>query len=304
MRVSSLYHSSAMMSQLATSGNRLSKLMEQMATQKRINVPSDDPVAASRLVQLNREQAAIGQYQSNISSLSGSLAIQESSITALNDGLDALNSKLLSANNSTWSAKDLAGMGAEIGAMLDSLVEIMNARNDGGSYLFAGTKTDIRPVTQDESGQYVFNGNDKTRETEVANGVSISETTRVADALSASGNDLALLNKLKALSEKMQDPAQSFSDFKQEIGDAIGLTQKSHDAVASIYTDLGGRQNRLELLKNAHADVSTANEQMVRDLSYTDMATASINLQLYMNAMEVSNKTYSMVSQLNLFSLL
>lgn len=304
MRISSLYHSGAMISQLATNGSRISKLMEQMATQKRINVPSDDPVAASRLVQLNREQAAISQYQSNISSLSGSLAIQESNITALNDGLDALNSKLLSANNSSWGAQDLAGMGEEIGSMLDSLVEIMNAKNNGGSYLFAGTKTDTRPVVQDDSGRYLFNGNDKTRETEVANGVSISETTRVADAVSTSGNDLEVLNKLKALSEKMQDPAQNFAGYQQDISEAIGLTQKSRDSVAAIYTDLGGRQNRLELLKNAHVDVSTANDQMVRDLSYTDMATASINLQLYMNAMEVSNKTYSMVSQLNLFSLL
>ncbi|VFS61194.1 flagellar hook-associated protein FlgL [Kluyvera cryocrescens] len=48
--------------------------MEQLSSQKRVNVPSDDPVAASRLVQLGREQAAIKQYQSNITSLSGALS--------------------------------------------------------------------------------------------------------------------------------------------------------------------------------------------------------------------------------------
>ena len=61
MRISSLYHSSAMLHQMNQNGARLSKLMEQMATQKRVNVPSDDPVASSRLVQLNREQSAIEQ---------------------------------------------------------------------------------------------------------------------------------------------------------------------------------------------------------------------------------------------------
>ena len=77
MRISSLYNSNAMLSQLGTNGNRVAKLMEQLSSQKRVNVPSDDPVAASRLVQLGREQAAIKQYQSNITSLSGALSVQE-----------------------------------------------------------------------------------------------------------------------------------------------------------------------------------------------------------------------------------
>jgi len=304
MRISSLYNSNAMISQLGVNGTRLGKLMEQLSTLKRVNVPSDDPVAASRLVQLNREQSAIKQYQSNISSLSGSLAIQESQVTALDGQLDALSSKLLSANNSTHSQEDMKGYGEEISSMIDSMVEILNAKNDSGGYLFSGTKTDTRPVTLDENGNYVFNGNDKTRETDVASGVSISETTQVAGAFSTSGNDLEVLNKLKALSEKMQDPNANFADYQSEISDAIDMVQKSSDSVASLYTDLGGRQNRLELLKNAHDDISMANDQVVRDLSDTDWATASSNLQMYTQSIQITNKAYSMVSQLNLFSLL
>lgn len=304
MRISSLYNSNAMISQLGVNGTRLGKLMEQLSTLKRVNVPSDDPVAASRLVQLNREQSAIKQYQSNISSLSGSLAIQESQVTALDDQLDALSSKLLSANNSTHSQEDMKGYGAEISSMIDSMVEILNAKNDSGGYLFSGTKTDTCPVTLDKNGNYVFNGNDKTRETDVASGVSISETTQVAGSLSTSGNDLEVLNKLKALSEKMQDPNANFADYQSEISDAIDMVQKSSDSVASLYTDLGGRQSRLDLLKNAHDDISMANDQVVRDLSDTDWATASSNLQMYTQSIQITNKAYSMVSQLNLFSLL
>jgi len=304
MRISSLYNSNAMISRLGVNGTRVNKLMEQLSTLKRVNVPSDDPVAASRLVQLNREQSAIKQYQSNISSLSGSLAVQESQVTALNNQLDSLNSKLLSANNSTHSQQDMSGYGAEISSMIDSMVEILNAKNESGGYLFSGTKADTRPVTLDKNGNYVFNGNDKTRETDVASGVSISGTTQVAGSFSTSGNDLEVLNKLKALSEKMQDPNANFADYQDEISEAIGRVKKSSDSVASLYTDLGGRQNRLELLKNVHDDISMANEQVVRDLSDTDWATASTNYQMYINSIQITNKAYSMVSQLNLFSLL
>lgn len=225
MRISSLYNSNAMLTQMGTNGTRLSKLLEQVSTLKRINVPSDDPVAASRLVQLNREESAITQYQSNIKRLSGALAIQESNVNALNNQLLSLNDKLLSANNSTHSQKDMAGYGAEIDSMIDSLVASMNAKNENGSYLFSGTKTDSKTVTLDENGQYVYGGNDGTRETQVANGVSITENTNVAQAFSGSGNDLKVLNDLKALSAKMQDPDASYADYKDEIDAMLGSVQ-------------------------------------------------------------------------------
>lgn len=305
MRISSLYNSNAMLAQLGVNGTRISKLMEQMSTQKRINVPSDDPVSASRLVQLNREQSAIKQYQSNISSLSGALSIQESNITALSNQTLAVGDKLKLANNSTLSQKDMAGYGMELSSMLDSLVATLNAKNENGSYLFSGTQTDSQTVTWDEAkGQYVYGGNDSSRETIVANGVSITENTQVAQAFSGSGNDLEMLNKLKALSDKMQDPNANYADYKDELEEMIGVAQNTSDNISSLFTDLGGRQNRLTLLSDAHSDVSLANDQVVRDLSETDWATTSINLQLYTQSVQITNKAYSMVSQLNLFSLL
>ncbi len=101
MRISSLYNSNAMLAQLGANGTQMAKLMEQLSTQKRVNVPSDDPVAASRLVQLNREQSAIKQYQSNISGLTGALSIQESHITAMSNQVMAMGDKLKLANNLT-----------------------------------------------------------------------------------------------------------------------------------------------------------------------------------------------------------
>lgn len=302
MRISSLYHSQAMLAQMNSNNDRLSKLMEQMSTQKRVNVPSDDPVAATRLVQLNREQSAIKQYQENISRVSGTLSVQESHIQAMSDNLLAINDKLLSANNSTYSEKDMSGYGAELSSMLDSLVDSLNAQNENGSYLFSGTKTDTKPVVLDDAtGKYVYQGNDGTRETTVANSVTIKENTNVASAFSASGNDLEMLNQLKDLSEKMQDPNASFNDYQPQIDQVLKLESDSRDKVSALFTNLGGRQNQLTLLDNAHTDVSMANDQVVHDLSDTDWAATSMNMQLYVNSVQISNKAYSMVSSLSLF---
>ena len=304
MRISSLYNSNAMLAQLGANGTQMAKLMEQLSTQKRVNVPSDDPVAASRLVQLNREQSAIKQYQSNISGLTGALSIQESHITAMSNQVMAMGDKLKLANNSSLSQKDLAGYGEELGSMLDSLVASMNSKSENGSYLFSGTMTGSKTVEVDENGQYVFGGNENSRETVVANGVSITENTNISKAFSSSGNDLDMLNKLKELSEKMQDPNANYADYKDDLSAMIDMTQSTSDNLGALFTDLGGRQNRLKLIDDAHTDVSLSNAQVETDLNAADSATTTINLQLYMTSMQITNKSYSMISQLNLFSML
>lgn len=304
MRISGLNNANAMLAHLGANGNRVAQLMEQLATQKRVNVPSDDPVAASRLVQLGREQSAIKQYQSNITSLSGALSVQESHITAMSNQVQAVSDKLKLANNSSLSQKDLASYGAELGSMLDSLVATMNSKNENGSYLFSGTMTNSQTVTLDKNGQYVFGGNENSRDTIVANGVTITENTNISHAFSSAGNDLEMLNKLKALSEKMQDPNASYADYKDELTAMIDMTQTTSDSLGALFTDLGGRQNRLTLIDDAHTDVSLSNAQVETDLNAADSATTTINLQLCMTSMQITNKAYSMVSQLNLFSML
>lgn len=304
MRVSSLYYYNSMMALMGENSTRVGKLQEQLATQKRVNVPSDDPVTASRLVQLNREQSAIKQYQSNITSMSGALSIQESHITAMSNLVLAVGDKLKLANNSSLSQKDLASYGEELGSMLDSLVATMNSKNENGSYLFSGTMTNSKTVQEDASGKYVFGGNESSRETTVANGVSITENTNISHAFSSSGNDLDMLNKLKELSEKMQDPNASYTDYKDDLSAMIDMTQTTSDSLGGLLTDLGGRQNRLTLINDAHTDISMSNSELETDLSGADTATTTINLQLCMTSMQLSMKTYSMVSQLNLFSML
>ncbi|EME7291183.1 flagellar hook-associated protein 3, partial [Escherichia coli] len=63
----------------------LAHVVEQMATGKQILQPSDDPIAATRITQLNRQQSAIEQYQSNIDSASAGLSQQESILDGVTD---------------------------------------------------------------------------------------------------------------------------------------------------------------------------------------------------------------------------
>ena len=46
MRVSGLYNANMMTYQMGKNGTQMNKLMQQMSTLQRVNVPSDDPIAS------------------------------------------------------------------------------------------------------------------------------------------------------------------------------------------------------------------------------------------------------------------
>ncbi|GHM17359.1 hypothetical protein ECZU43_14170 [Escherichia coli] len=89
----------------------LAHVVEQMATGKEILQPSDDPIAATRITQLNRQQSAIEQYQSNIDSASAGLSQQESILDGVNNSLLVVRDDLLEAANGTNTADSLASLG-------------------------------------------------------------------------------------------------------------------------------------------------------------------------------------------------
>lgn len=302
MRVSSLYQSSALLQSISQSSARLSKITEQIATQTRVNVPSDDPIASSRLVQLSRENSAIEQYQSNISRLSGNLQQQEAHVEAMSNQTLQLLDIIRNASNDTHSAEDMQGFGQSVDAMLETLVAEMNAKNENGHYLFAGTKNDRQPVIYDDASKtYSYVGNNGTREATVANGVDVKSNTLIADAFSSADNDLELFNQLKSISEKMCDPTQSPQSYAAELDELHATLQQTSDKLVTTFTDLGNRQNRLTLLDDAHVDVSTANNLVARDLAYASPEESYIEMNLYMQAAQATNATYMKISQLSLF---
>ncbi|NWA61748.1 flagellar hook-associated protein FlgL [Pantoea sp. B9002] len=301
MRVNSFSFSNTMLNSLGRNNTQLNKLMTQINEQKRVINPSDDPIASTQLAQIRREQASIGQYQRNIERLGHSLGQQETLVNSSSNQLLSMLDKLREANNSSNGAVDMAGYATELSAMKDMLVEQLNSRDESGRYLFAGTKTNQQPVVRDATtGEWTFAGNHESNSTPVANGVLMKSNTDLAGAF---GADLKTLNQLESLLEKMSDPTVAPESYADEITAMIGQVQTTSDNVAAIFTELGGRQNNMTLLQEAHLDNKTINEEVAGGLEGLDMATAMLDLNRYMVSSQASYQVYNQVSSLSLFNL-
>ncbi|PSN07851.1 flagellar hook-associated protein FlgL [Siccibacter turicensis] len=307
MRVSAQQSYNSMNNQFNTLSTRLQTTITQMATGKRILLPSDDPIAATRITQLNREQAAIEQYQSNISAASSSMNQQESVLDSVDNTLLSIRDDLLAAQNGTLDATDLSSYGSAIESATHSIVAALNYQDEDGHYIFGGTVNDKPPIVYEdtdgdgEGDEYVYQGNDNHRETTVSNGVTIDTNVSVGEMF---GDDLSILNTLDDVSKTLQDPALDPTDpaVSTDIQQAIDTVDRATEGLNTAIASLGERQNTIGMLSDAQTGVSDANQDLIGQLQDLDYGPATIEFTGLQMAMEATMKTYAKVSDLSLFN--
>ncbi|PKM28376.1 MAG: flagellar hook-associated protein 3 [Gammaproteobacteria bacterium HGW-Gammaproteobacteria-12] len=304
MRITNSQITSLMHNSMNTSSAELGKLMQQMATSKRILLPSDDPIASVRVLRVQREEASLEQFRKNIANVSGSLSTQEANLKSTSDAMLSVRDLLLWAANGSNTSEDLAAMAGELSIIEDTIFSFANVRDEEGRYLFSGTLSDTPALSFDAATQtYGVTGNDKHRQAAVANGVLVDENVTAASVF---GAGVGMLNELRGLINTLQDPALDASDpaVRQQIVDALAALDDTHGRVLGSITELGGRQNALTLLTDSNEDVSLVNQKIEGELSQLDYAGATIALNNYQLALGATQKTYLKINQMSLFSLL
>lgn len=303
MRITNAQTTALMHNSMNSSSAQLGKLMQQMATGQRMMLPSDDPIASVRVLRVQREEASLAQFRSNIANVSGSLSTQEANLKSTSDSMLNVRDLLLWAANSNTS-EDLAAIAGELENIEKTILSFANARDEEGRYLFSGTMNDQPAVTFDTvSDSYIMTGNDKNRQAAVANGVLVAENVT---AMEVFGPNMDMLNELHELVAMLKAPGLDSSDpaVRQKVVDTIEQLDLAHGGVLGAMTELGGRQNTLTLLTDSNEEVSLVNQKIEGELSELDYAGASIDLNNYQLSLQATQKTYLKINELSLFSLL
>ncbi|ANF25212.1 flagellar hook-associated protein FlgL [Stutzerimonas stutzeri] len=304
MRISNAQITAMMHGSMNTSSEKLGKLMQQMATGERMLMPSDDPISAVRVLRIQREEATLTQYRTNIANVSGNLSKQEANLKASSDTMLNVRDLLLWAANGSNTSEDLAAIANEMGNLERTIVSFANVRDEEGRYLFSGTLSDRPAITFDAATQsYQLTGNDQYRQAAVANGVLVEENVTAAQVF---GGGVGMLNDLNALVKMLADPALDANDpaVQASISATLNSLDKTHGDLLGAVSELGGRQNTLTLLSSSNEDVSLVNQKIDGELSQLDYASASIDLNNYQLSLQATQKTYLKINGLSLFGML
>lgn len=304
MRITNAQITATMHNSMNGNSAQLGKIMQQLATNKRMLLPSDDPIASVRVMRVQREEASLNQYNKNIDNISASLSTQEANLKSISDAILNVRDRLLWAANGANTSDDLAAIAGELESLEKTLFTAANVRDEEGRYLFSGTLSDTPAVGFDAiTDTYFVSGNDKYRQAAVANGVLIEENVNAIDFFGAGMN---MLNELHSVVATLKDPALDASNpaVGTQIRSTIDELDVTHKALLRNITELGGRQNTLTLLGNNNEEVSLVNQRIEGELSQLDYAGATIDLNNYQLALQATQKTYLKINQLSLFSLL
>lgn len=304
MRITNSQITATMHNSMNGNSAQLGKLMQQLSSNKRILLPSDDPIASMRVMRVEREEASLEQYRKNIDNVSSSLSTQEANLKSISDALLNVRDRLVWAANGSNTSEDLAAIAGELENLEKTLFSSANVRDEEGRYLFSGTLSDTAAVSFDAATQtYTVTGNDKYRQAAVANGVLVEENVTAMDVF---GADMDMLNELHSLVSMLQDPALDAANpaVGAQITATMNQLDATHNKLLGNITELGGRQNTLTLLSNSNDEVSLVNQKIEGELSQLDYAGATIDLNNYQLALQATQKTYLKINELSLFSLL
>lgn len=162
---------------IGTQQVKLAELQLQISTGVKINKPSDDPAASSRILELQEAISVQEQYQTNISTAETRLTIQEDTLDALDNISHRLRELAIQGNNGSLDATASRAIGVEVEELLDEMIALGNVRDANGDFLFAGFQNDTQPFDQVLTGStshVVYNGDNGQRFLQV------SETRQMA----------------------------------------------------------------------------------------------------------------------------
>lgn len=145
----------------------------QLSSGKRVLTPSDDPVASTRILQINQDLELVGQYQRNIDLLENRLRQEDDLLGGINDIIIRLRELTIQAGDGSQNKDDKLFLAAEIKERLSQLAGMMNSQDPSGEYVFAGFQGGTKPFHQDESGHYEYFGDEGQRSLQIDTSVII-----------------------------------------------------------------------------------------------------------------------------------
>jgi flagellar hook-associated protein 3 FlgL len=198
------------------------KTQEQLATGKKVLTPSDDPVAATRIMQINQELAVNEQYQENIGIAQQQLALEEALLESAGNSIIRIRELTIRAGDGALSFAERQAIAVEISQRLDELESIANSRGANGEYVFAGYQGNTRPFVQQSNGGYAYLGDEGQRF------VQISASQRIA--VNDSGQTVFMDVPAAANTAVTSSSASNTAVPPAVIGDAQVINQVSYDA--------------------------------------------------------------------------
>jgi flagellar hook-associated protein 3 FlgL len=176
-RISTSAMHATVIGQILARQTELAKTQSEIASGKRVQSPSDDPVATTQILDLERGRAQLEQFGKNSDAATARLNLGEQSMADITTLLQRVRELAIQANSGVVDATSRASIATELKARSQELQDLANQRDANGEYLFSGFSTQTQPFSRATSG-VTYAGDQGVRS------LQIGPDQRVADSFS------------------------------------------------------------------------------------------------------------------------
>ena len=254
----------------------LLKIQEKIATGKRINRPSDDPVGIGQVLNYRSTISSLEQYGENITDANLHIESVESILGAVTDLL--MEAKQIASDIHPDMRTMLAD---EVSTLKEQVLQLANSKNKG-NYIFGGDITDNPPF--DASGAYSGNGGGK--EYLIGDNLQVSIEADGSQIFQGVQDVFAVLDDL--ITGLGTDDAQMISDQLSPLTEVI-------DNLNTIRSVNAGTHKRLEATQSHYEHFQLNVEELLSSVEDTDMAEAIIDLKVQQTAYEATLSTAAQI---------
>jgi len=290
-----------MMHNLSNNLTRTQKYQYQLATGKKIRLPSDDPIVAAKALKLRTDVSEIQQFKRNTDDAINWMDITESTLNQITELVHRMREITNQAANGTNTAEDVEKIKAEAEHLKKQLIDLANITY-AGRYIFSGFKTD-KPLL-DENGNFnIAVSNSEQIRFEIGIGDDIDVNVPGSDlfngGMNANSGDKS--NFVKVFDDVI---AAMESDDKTQLSSLLADIDDQIENLLRVRAGLGARRNRVELTANRLDDDLVSFTNLMSKNEDVDMAEAIMNLQNEANVYMASLATSAKVIQPSLVDFL
>ena len=153
----------AVIAQMEAQQVALARTQSQVASGKRVQSPSDDPIAATQIMTMQGQISQVAQYKTNADAATTRLNTTEQAFSSMTNLLQHVRDLVVQANTGTVDATSRAAISTDLKSSLQQLQAIGNQKDANGDYLFAGLSSLTQPFAQQANGSVSYLGDQGTR---------------------------------------------------------------------------------------------------------------------------------------------
>ncbi len=302
--------------------DELSKTELQLASGERVLSPEDDPSAAARILDLNREIDTVNQHQRNIERAGNRLALEDTALDGATNLLQRVRELTVQAANDSNSPDSRLAIAYEVEQLRDELLGLANTRDANGEYIFSGYQGDQPAWLDTGGGTYAYNGDQGQRMIRIAHGRQIADGdngfdifARIPATLDTDGDGVVeternILETLSLLSGVLKgsvlpapgsgtptEDANDISNYLRELDAAMG-------SILDVRAKVGARINAIDEQDSVNQDFILSMEITRSEEKDLDYAEAVSRFQQQLTALQAAQQSFMRIQDLSLFNLL